>query len=88
MRKPTIWVSDTNQRIQSQKQARSKKFWIYIKEELHYLVKTKVLISCADYRFSHSVAHFKIISKLISTNVLHVFKETVYGISCHLSGSF
>ena len=42
MRKPTIWVptrSDTNRAVwavQSQKQARSLKFWMYGEEELHY----------------------------------------------------
>ena len=39
MRKPTIWVptrSDTNQAIQSQKQARSLKFQIEEEEEVYY----------------------------------------------------
>ena len=39
VRKPTIWVptrSDTNQPVQSQKQARSLKFWIEKEEELYY----------------------------------------------------
>ena len=39
MRKPTTWVptrSDTNQAVQSQKQARSLKFWVYVEEELYY----------------------------------------------------
>ena len=39
VRKPTIWVpsrSDTNRPVQSQKQARSLKFWICVKEELYY----------------------------------------------------
>ena len=39
VRKPTIWVpsrSGTNRPVQSQKQARSLKFWIIVKEELYY----------------------------------------------------
>ena len=39
LRKPTIWVltrSDTNQPVQSQKQARSLKFWIEEVEGLYY----------------------------------------------------
>ena len=31
--------SDTNQAVQSQKQARSLKFWIYEEEELYYLCR-------------------------------------------------
>ena len=37
--KPTMWFpnrSDTNRPVQSQKQARSLKFWIYKVEELYY----------------------------------------------------
>ena len=40
MRKPTLWVSDrsdTNQPVESQKQARSLKFWIYVEEGLYFL---------------------------------------------------
>ena len=52
MRKPTIWVqtrSDTNQAVQSQKQARSLKFWIKEEEEFYCPCseKTKALISFA-----------------------------------------
>ena len=39
MRKPTMRFpnrSDTNQAVQSQKQARSLKLWIYEEEELYY----------------------------------------------------
>ena len=39
MRKPTIWVptrSDTNQTVQSQKIARSLKFWLNEEEGLYY----------------------------------------------------
>ena len=39
MRKPAMWFpkrSDTNQAVQSQKQARSLKFWIYEEEEVYY----------------------------------------------------
>ena len=38
--KPTIWFpngSDTNQAVQSQKQARSLKFWSYKVDELYYM---------------------------------------------------
>ena len=37
--KPTMWFpnrSDTNQVVQSQKQARSLKFWSYVEEKLYY----------------------------------------------------
>ena len=37
--KPTMWFtnrSDTNQAVQSQKQARSLKFWTLVEEELYY----------------------------------------------------
>ena len=40
MRKPTMWVSnrsDINQPVQSQKQARSMKFWIKEEEGLYYM---------------------------------------------------
>ena len=40
MGKPTIWFpkgSDTNQAVQSQRQARSLKFWIKEEEEVYYL---------------------------------------------------
>ena len=39
MRKPTMWFltrSDTNRHVQSQKMARSLKFWISKEEELYY----------------------------------------------------
>ena len=39
MRKPTMWFSnipDTNWSVQSQKMARSLKFWIEKEEELYY----------------------------------------------------
>ena len=39
MGKPTVWFldrSDINQAVQSQKQARSLKFWSKVEEELHY----------------------------------------------------
>ena len=74
MRKPTIWVptrSDTNRSVQSQKQARSLKFWIKKKECTIHAGKSKALISfavtakliCAfvftyvDCWFSHAAAH-------------------------------
>ena len=37
--KPTMWFpnrSDTNQAVQSQKQARDLKFWLEVEEELYY----------------------------------------------------
>ena len=40
MRKTTMWfltMSDINQAVQAQKQARSLKFWIYQEEWLYYL---------------------------------------------------
>ena len=65
---------DTNQTVQSQKQARSLKFRIYKDEELYYVAKSKALVSCAviahaqlicafDFAkvkicFSHYVVHF------------------------------
>ena len=39
MGKPTKWFpnrSDTNQAVQSQKQARDLKFWLEVEEELYY----------------------------------------------------
>ena len=39
--------SDTNQPVQSQKQARSFKFWIYKVEEFYDVAKIKELISFA-----------------------------------------
>ena len=50
MRKPTIWVptrSNTNQAVESQKQAKGLQFWLELEEELFAFVKTKALISCA-----------------------------------------
>ena len=79
MRKPTIWGptrSDTNQPVQSQKQARSLIFWITEKRDCAIRVaKTKALISfavtakliCAfvfayaDCWVSHAAAHMKLI---------------------------
>ena len=66
-------MSDTNRAVQSQKQARSLKFWIYKVEDCTiHVAKTKALISfsvtakliCAfvfayaDCWFSHVAAHF------------------------------
>ena len=39
--------SNTNQPVQSQKQARGLKFWVEVEEILHCVGKTKALISCA-----------------------------------------
>ena len=53
VRKPTMWLpnrSDTNQAVQSQKQARSLKFRIYFKKKRNCTIrvaKTKTLISFA-----------------------------------------
>ena len=51
MRKPTMWFlnrSDTNWSVQSQKTARSLKFWIEEKRDCTFQVaNTKVLISFA-----------------------------------------
>ena len=50
VRKPTIWIqtrSDTNRAVQSQKQARSLNFWIYVEDCTIRIAKTKALISFA-----------------------------------------
>ena len=78
--KPTMWFpnrSDTNQAVQSQKQARSLKFRIEVEEELYYpSSKPKALISftvtanliCVfvfayvDCWFSHEAAHLMAIT--------------------------
>ena len=74
MRKPTFWYltwSDTNQAVQVQKMARGLKFRIKKVEGLHYVAKTKALISFAvtaklicvfvfayaQCWFSHEAAH-------------------------------
>ena len=77
MRRPTIEFptrSDTNQPVQSQKQAMGLKFWISAEEKLYYLCsENKGLISFAvpaklvwafgfayaDYWFSDAAAHLK-----------------------------
>ena len=71
VRKPTIWVptrSDTNQPVQSQKQARSLKFRIKEEEGLYYLCSENkganqlrgyrtFVFAYANCWFSHAVAH-------------------------------
>ena len=70
IRKPTMWFlnkSDTNRAVQSQKQARSSKFWIYEKEEVYYpLAKTKALIS------------FAVTAKLICVFRFHICRLFVF----------
>ena len=60
VRKPTIWVptrSDTNRAVQSQKMARSLKFWIFKDEEgLYYL--------CSENKGADQIS-FAVTAKLI-----------------------
>ena len=78
MGKPTMWFLtryDTNQPVQSQKQARNLKFRIKEEEGLYYRVaKTKALICAfvfayANCWFSHEAAHnnflFSISAKIL-----------------------
>ena len=64
MRKPTIWGftrSDTNQPVQSQKQAKSLRFWIYEEEGLYYLCSEhKGPDQLRDYREAGLYLYFRI----------------------------
>ena len=84
MGKPTLWFltrSDKNRAVQSQKQARSLKFWILVEEDLYYpSSENKGLISFAvtakliyvfvftyaDCWFSHEAAHLMLPKVLVN----------------------
>ena len=66
--------SDTNQAVQSQKQARDLKFWLEVEEELYNPssenkgadqlrgyreADLRLVFACADCWFSHGAAHLK-----------------------------
>ena len=53
VRKPAIWVptrSDTNQAVQSQKMARSLKFWTSVEDEFYYPSENKGADQLRGYR--------------------------------------